>query len=88
MVYGNECESQDSGPSAEIIIRFILSLIINLLTQRQLWAPIITIAVLFFIISNVWYVVCIEKGRGKQAGSKPMKGFYYMLNVDRLKSKS
>ena len=36
MVYGKECESQDSGPSAEILISFISSLIINLLTQR--WA--------------------------------------------------
>ena len=75
MVYGNECISQDIGPSAEIIISFILLLIINLLTQQQQWAPKITIAV--FIISNVWYVVCIEKGRGKQAGSKPMKGCFY-----------
>jgi hypothetical protein len=69
MVFGNECESQDSGPSAEILISFISSFIINHLTQR--WAN-NNYCSFIFMISNVGMLL-IEKGRGEQAGCKPSR---------------
>ena len=70
MVYENECESQDSGSSAEILISYILLLIINLWPND---GPIITTAVLF-LSYYMFGMLFIEKGRGEQAGYKPMKG--------------
>ena len=104
MVYGKECECQDSGPSAEILISFLSSLIINLLTQR--WAA-DNYCSFIFIILNVSYVVYREGERGASRVYTRKNGIElsmvytyegvfkvevraasFMINVDRFKSKS